>query len=61
MIARIVVVQADSIGDGTTSTMLFIGVIGVIGVIGELLKQSERCIEGLVIGSYLICFDVLNN
>jgi chaperonin GroEL (HSP60 family) len=50
MIARRVVVQADSIGDGTTSTMLF---IGVIGVIGELLKQSERCIEGLVIGSYL--------
>jgi T-complex protein 1 subunit zeta len=43
MIARTAVAQDDSSGDGTTSTVLF------IGVIGELLRQSEWCIEGLVI------------
>ncbi|KAM0847392.1 hypothetical protein ACQ4PT_055042 [Festuca glaucescens] len=36
MIARTAVAQDDSSGDGTTSTVLFIG---------ELMKQSERCIE----------------
>lgn len=41
MIARTAVAQDDTSGDGTTSTVLFIG---------ELMKQSERCIdEGLVI------------
>jgi hypothetical protein len=45
MIARTAVAQDDSSGDGTTSTVLFIG---------ELMKQSERCIEeGIVIPSYL--------
>lgn len=39
MIARTAVAQDDTSGDGTTSTVLFIG---------ELMKQSERCIdEGL--------------
>lgn len=39
MIARTGVAQDDTSGDGTTSTVLFIG---------ELMKQSERCInEGL--------------
>jgi chaperonin GroEL (HSP60 family) len=42
MIARTAVAQDDTSGDGTTSTVLFIG---------ELMKQSERCIEeGLVMG-----------
>lgn len=36
MIARTAVAQDDSSGDGTTSTVLFIG---------ELMKQSERCID----------------
>uniref|UniRef100_A0ACD5VWI3 Uncharacterized protein n=1 Tax=Avena sativa TaxID=4498 RepID=A0ACD5VWI3_AVESA len=36
MIARTAVAQDDTSGDGTTSTVLFIG---------ELMKQSERCIE----------------
>ncbi|KAF9625551.1 hypothetical protein IFM89_024324 [Coptis chinensis] len=36
MIARTAVAQDDISGDGTTSTVLFIG---------ELMKQSERCIE----------------
>jgi chaperonin GroEL (HSP60 family) len=41
MIARTAVAQDDTSGDGTTSTVLFIG---------ELMKQSERRIdEGLVI------------
>lgn len=41
MIARTATAQDDTSGDGTTSTVLFIG---------ELMKQSERCIdEGLVI------------
>lgn len=39
MIARTAVAQDDTSGDGTSSTVLFIG---------ELMKQSERCIdEGL--------------
>lgn len=39
MIARTAVAQDDISGDGTTSTVIFIG---------ELMKQSERCIdEGL--------------
>lgn len=39
MIARTAVAQDDTSGDGTTSTVLFIG---------ELMKQSERYIdEGL--------------
>uniref|UniRef100_A0A0D9ZU70 T-complex protein 1 subunit zeta n=2 Tax=Oryza TaxID=4527 RepID=A0A0D9ZU70_9ORYZ len=36
MIARTAVAQDDTSGDGTTSTVLFIG---------ELMKQSERCID----------------
>ncbi|KAK1287393.1 hypothetical protein QJS10_CPB19g01690 [Acorus calamus] len=36
MIARTAVAQDDASGDGTTSTVLFIG---------ELMKQSERCID----------------
>ncbi|GFY82879.1 TCP-1/cpn60 chaperonin family protein [Actinidia rufa] len=36
MIARTAVAQDDISGDGTTSTVLFIG---------ELMKQSERCID----------------
>lgn len=40
MIARTAVAQDDTSGDGTTSTVLFIG---------ELMKQSERCIDE---GSY---------
>lgn len=45
MIARTAVAQDDTSGDGTTSTVLFIG---------ELMKQSERCIdEGL---PYIIYF-----
>ena len=36
MIARTAVAQDDTSGDGTTSTVLFIG---------ELMKMSERCIE----------------
>jgi T-complex protein 1 subunit zeta len=41
MIARTAVAQDDTSGDGTTSTVLFIG---------ELMKQSERCMEeGLVV------------
>ena len=41
MIARTAVAQDDTSGDGTTSTVLFIG---------ELMKQSERCIdEGMLI------------
>lgn len=36
MIARTAVAQDDSSGDGTTSTVLFIG---------ELMKQSERRID----------------
>lgn len=40
MIARTAVAQDDARGDGTTSTVLFIG---------ELMKQSERYIdEGLL-------------
>jgi chaperonin GroEL (HSP60 family) len=50
MIARTAVAQDDTSGDGTTSTVLFIG---------ELMKQSERCIEeGLVMefhSLYLLC------
>jgi T-complex protein 1 subunit zeta len=38
-----IVAQDDSSGDGITSTVLF------TGVNGELLRQSEWCIEGLVI------------
>ena len=36
MIARTAVAQDDISGDGTTSTVIFIG---------ELMKQSERCID----------------
>ncbi|KAL5203482.1 hypothetical protein ABZP36_014434 [Zizania latifolia] len=36
MIARTAVAQDDTSGDGTTSTVLFIG---------ELMKQAERCID----------------
>ena len=36
MIARTAVAQDDSSGDGTTSTVIFIG---------ELMKQSERYID----------------
>lgn len=44
MIARTAVAQDDTSGDGTTSTVLFIG---------ELMKMSERCIEeGLYMGSH---------
>jgi chaperonin GroEL (HSP60 family) len=43
MIARTAVAQDDTSGDGTTSTVLFIG---------ELMKQSERCIDE---GILLIC------
>ena len=40
MIARTAVAQDDISGDGTTSTVIFIG---------ELMKQAERCIdEGLL-------------
>lgn len=44
MIARTAVAQDDASGDGTTSTVLFIG---------ELMKQSERYIDE---GQYLISF-----
>lgn len=55
MIARTAVAQDDTSGDGTTSTVLFIG---------ELMKQSERCIdEGMVVFyrnmSNLCCFGTL--
>lgn len=54
MIARTAVAQDDISGDGTTSTVIFIG---------ELMKQSERCIdEGeqlsfatLQLHKYLVC------
>lgn len=36
MIARTAVAQDDASGDGTTSTVIFIG---------ELMKQAERCID----------------
>ena len=36
MIARTAVAQDDISGDGTTSTVIFIG---------ELIKQSEQCID----------------
>ncbi|EOA12114.1 hypothetical protein CARUB_v100000101mg, partial [Capsella rubella] len=36
MIARTAVAQDDISGDGTTSTVIFIG---------ELMKQSDRCID----------------
>ena len=41
--------QDDSRGDGTTSTVLFIG---------ELMKQSERCIDE---GILLICSRNMSN
>lgn len=47
MIARTAVAQDDISGDGTTSTVIFIG---------ELMKQSERYIdEGTRIMDYVIC------
>lgn len=46
MIARTAVAQDDTSGDGTTSTVLFIG---------ELMKQSERCID-----EGMLCFVVLD-
>lgn len=46
MIARTAVAQDDIAGDGTTSTVLFIG---------ELMKQSERVIdEGLCLRSLYV-------
>jgi hypothetical protein len=49
MIARTAVAQDDTSGDGTTSTVLFIG---------ELMKQSERCIDE---GILLICSRNMSN
>lgn len=47
MIARTAVAQDDARGDGTTSTVLFIG---------ELMKQSERYIdEGLLSSQIMLC------
>lgn len=49
MIARTAVAQDDTSGDGTTSTVLFIG---------ELMKQSERCIDE---GMLLVCSGNMSN
>jgi len=49
MIARTAVAQDDTSGDGTTSTVLFIG---------ELMKQSEWCIDE---GILLICSRNMSN
>ena len=49
MIARTTVAQDDTRGDGTTSTVLFIG---------ELMKQSEWCIDE---GILLICSRNMSN
>ncbi|RWW13007.1 hypothetical protein GW17_00023304 [Ensete ventricosum] len=47
MIARTAVAQDETSGDGTTSTVLFIG---------ELMKQSERYIdEGLLFSRPVLC------
>lgn len=47
MIARTAVAQDETSGDGTTSTVIFIG---------ELMKQSERYIdEGKPTLLYVIC------
>lgn len=46
MIARTAVAQDDSSGDGTTSTVLFIG---------ELMKQSERYIDEGFSSPYYFC------
>lgn len=51
MIARTAVAQDDISGDGTTSTVLFIG---------ELMKQSERYIdEGLPQISFSLIYSLL--
>lgn len=47
MIARTAVAQDDISGDGTTSTVIFIG---------ELMKQSERYIDE---GFYMVFFSFL--
>ena len=49
MIARTTLAQDDTIGDGTSSTVLFIG---------ELMKQSERCTDE---GVLLICSRNMSN